>query len=287
VDIRAIGMGLAFAFIWSSAFTSARVIVADASPLAALAVRFLIAGVVGVAVARAMGQTWRLTPRQWRAVVVFGLCQNAVYLGLNFVAMQTVQASFAAIIASLMPLLVAGAGWVVFAERPSLLAVAGLCLGVVGVALIMGSRLSAGVDLYGGILCVVGVVALTIATLVVRDVSDSKNLMMIVGMQMFVGAAVLGVASLWLEPFKLRLTWSLMIAFTYSTLVAGLLATWFWFALVRRIGAVRAAAFHFLNPIFGVAIATIVLNERLGVVDALGVVIVTLGILAVQMARIR
>jgi probable blue pigment (indigoidine) exporter len=42
----------------------------------------------------------RLTKAQWRAVLIFGICQNALYLGLNFVAMQTVEASLAAIIAS-------------------------------------------------------------------------------------------------------------------------------------------------------------------------------------------
>ncbi|NHX28214.1 EamA/RhaT family transporter, partial [Escherichia coli] len=42
MDIRAIGMGLAFALMWSSAFTSARIIVADAPPLLALSRRFLI-----------------------------------------------------------------------------------------------------------------------------------------------------------------------------------------------------------------------------------------------------
>ena len=45
-DFIALGMGLAFALIWSSAFTSARIIVADASPLTSLAVRFLISGLV-------------------------------------------------------------------------------------------------------------------------------------------------------------------------------------------------------------------------------------------------
>ncbi|MCU0912377.1 MAG: EamA/RhaT family transporter, partial [Rhodobacteraceae bacterium] len=33
MDIRAILMGLAFAFMWSSAFTSARIIVAAAPPV--------------------------------------------------------------------------------------------------------------------------------------------------------------------------------------------------------------------------------------------------------------
>ena len=73
MDLRAIAMGLVFALIWSSAFTSARIIVADASPLASLALRFLISGIIGVAIARALGQNWKLTPAQWRATLIFGL----------------------------------------------------------------------------------------------------------------------------------------------------------------------------------------------------------------------
>ena len=88
MDLRAVAMGLTFAFMWSSAFTSARIIVMDASPLFSLAVRFLISGLIGVGIALALGQTWRLTRGQWRATMIFGLCQNALYLGLNFVAMQ-------------------------------------------------------------------------------------------------------------------------------------------------------------------------------------------------------
>ena len=62
MDIRAIVVGLVFAFMWSSAFTSARIIVADMSPLFALSVRYLISGLLGVAIALALGQNWRLTP---------------------------------------------------------------------------------------------------------------------------------------------------------------------------------------------------------------------------------
>ena len=95
MDLRAIGMGLLFALIWSSAFTSARIIVADAPPIASLALRFLVSGLIGVAIARAFGQSMKLTRDQWRATFVFGLCQNALYLGLNFYAMQTIEASVA------------------------------------------------------------------------------------------------------------------------------------------------------------------------------------------------
>lgn len=287
MDIRAILMGLAFALMWSSAFTSARIIVADAPPVTALAIRFLISGLIGVGIARALGQSWRLTPAQWRATVIFGICQNALYLGLNFVAMQTVEASLAAIIASTLPLIVALAAWGIFRERLAPLGVAGLVAGFAGVALIMGSRISGGVDLSGVILCVLGVLALTLATLAVRGATSGGNVLMIVGLQMLVGAAVLGMVAVLTETWQVRWSWVLVAAFTYTTLVPGLAATVVWFMLVNRIGATRAATFHFLNPFFGVAIAAALLGEALGPLDVLGVAVIAGGILAVQLSRQR
>jgi len=287
MDIRALFLGLAFALMWSSAFTSARIIVAEAPPILSLALRFLISGGIGVALAFAMGQTVRLTRGQWSAVVVFGVCQNALYLGLNFVAMQWIEASLAAIIASVMPLLVAVCIWVLFGERTRALGVAGLIAGTVGVALIMGTRLQGGADIWGVAFCLIGVVALTAATLAMRGVSGGGNLMMVVGLQMLVGSAVLAPIGFALETWDV--TWSprLISALAYTTLVPGLAATWVWFTLVERIGATPAATFHFLNPFFGVVVAALLLGERLGVADAVGVIVIAGGILAVQVSRMR
>jgi drug/metabolite transporter (DMT)-like permease len=287
MDIRALFMGLAFALMWSSAFASAKIIVAAAPPLMALSLRFLISGLVGVAIARLLGQSWDLTRAQWRAVIVFGLSQNALYLGLNFIAMQWVEASLAAIIASSMPLLVAFAGWAFLGERLRPLALAGLAAGFGGVALIMGSRMGGGVDLAGMALCVLGAIALTVATLSVRGASaGGGNLLMIVGLQMLVGAAILAGPALALESFDVAWSWQLAAAFSYTVLVPGLAATWVWFLLVGRIGAVRAATYHFLNPFFGVAVAAMILGEALGIYDVAGVIVIMAGIYAVQRSRV-
>jgi drug/metabolite transporter (DMT)-like permease len=285
MDMRAIVMGLTFALMWSSAFTSARIIVQDASPLFSLAVRFLISGLIGVMIARYLGQSWRLTRAQWRATILFGICQNALYLGLNFVAMQTVEASLAAIIASTMPLLVALATWVLMGERLRPMGIAGLIAGIAGVAMIMGTRLGGGTDMYGVLLCGIGVLALTFATLAVRGAISGGNFMMVVGLQMLVGSAVLFVAAPLTEEIFVIPTLRLGLAFAYTTLVPGLAATLIWVLLLNRIGPIRAATFHFLNPVFGVAIAALLLGEKLGPLDILGVLIVTAGILAVQLSR--
>ncbi|PYF11733.1 threonine/homoserine efflux transporter RhtA [Rhodobacter viridis] len=287
MDIRAIAMGLAFALMWSSAFTSARIIVAEAPPLLALSARFLISGGLGVAIALALGQSWRLSRAQWKATLIFGICQNALYLGLNFVAMQWIQASVASIVASTMPLMVALLGRVVFGDTVRPLGLAGLVAGVIGVAIIMGARLSGGVDPVGLALCFAAALALSVATLSVRGASSGGNVLMIVGLQMWVGAAVLAVVSAFTETWDVMPSTRLVLAFLYTTLIPGLLATWIWFKLVGRIGAVKAATFHFLNPFFGVAIAALVLGERLGLLDLLGVIIIAGGILAVQLSKQR
>ena len=285
MDLRSIVMGLAFAVMWSSAFTSARIIVAHAPPVSALALRFILSGLLAVLIARMLGQTWRLTRPQWRACIILGICQNALYLGLYFVAMQTIEASLAAIIASTMPLLVALASWVFLGERLKSLAVFGLLAGFAGVALVMGTRFSGGIDMYGLTLCVIGAAALAVATLSVKGATSGGNFMMVVGLQMLIGGAILSVVALSTETLIVEWSWKLVAAFVWTLLVPGLGATLLWFKLVQRITATRAATFHFLNPFLGVAIAAIVLGEALHPTDLIGVAIIMAGILAVQLSR--
>ena len=82
---KALILGLIFAFIWSSAFTSARVIVSHAPPIGALSLRFFLSGIIALIIAIWLRQNFRLTKNQLQATIIFGICQNTIYLGLNFV----------------------------------------------------------------------------------------------------------------------------------------------------------------------------------------------------------
>ncbi|TVQ35706.1 MAG: DMT family transporter [Geminicoccaceae bacterium] len=276
-------MGVGFAFMWSSAFTSAKIALLYAPPLSLLTVRFLLSGVIALVVARFLAQPW---PRQlvhWRRIVILGVCQNSLYLGLFFVAMTTVPAGLAAIIASAMPLLVAAAGALFLQQRLASVALVGLVLGFGGVVLIVQDRLGGDLDGLGLALCLVGVSALATATLIVRHAELGSGLWMVVGLQMLSGSLTLLPFALWLEwGAPVTLTTPLVLAFLYTTFVPGLAATLVWFALIRRIGAAEASAYHFLNPAFGVAVAWLLLHEPLGPFDMAGVAVVAVGILLVQ-----
>jgi len=140
----------------------------------------------------------------------------------------------------------------------------------------------------GVVLCVLGVVALSVATLTVKSASsDGANLLMVVGLQLMVGSVALLPPALVLETFVVDWSWEFIAAFIYTTLMPGLTATFIWFKLVGRIGSTRAATYHFLNPVFGVAIAAALLGERLSWWDLVGVLVITVGILTVQLSRVR
>ena len=104
MDFKSIFMGILFSIIWSSAFTSARILMSSAPPFLVLSLRFLISGILGIAIARLLGQNFNLSRQEWVGVLIFGFCQNVLNLGLNFVALQWIDASMAVIIASMLPL---------------------------------------------------------------------------------------------------------------------------------------------------------------------------------------
>ena len=286
MDFRSILMGVSFSFIWSSAFTSAKIIVTAASPLMVLSLRFLISGLLGIALARMLGQKIQLNKGEWTVVVIIGISQNALYLAFNFIAMQWIEAGLAAIIASLLPLVVAGVCWFFLGEKTGFIGMLGLTVGFGGVLVIMLDKLSGSSASLGMTLCLIGVAALAAATLYVgRMMSSNKNVLMIVGLQMLIGSITLFPFSLIFETWSIEWSTSFLLAFLYTILFPGLLGTLIWFFLVRRIGPVKAATFHFLNPFFGVLVAAIILSEPLSLKDGIGVTIIMAGILLVQLSR--
>lgn len=285
-------MGVSFAVIWSSAFSVAKILVAEIPPFTVSAIRFFIAGGLAASLALMLGQRLPRGREAWRAILILGTCQNTLYLGLFFTAMTTIPAGLAAIIASAMPLVVAAMAPVIIGERIGGLRTAGLILGFGGVLWIMGTRLAGGVEPVGVGLAIIGTMALAIATLTVKKVAFGTGLLMVVACQMAVGAVGCAVLALVLEDVT---AWELTAenaprlvpAFVYQVVFPGIVATLLWFTLVKRVSAAGASSFHFLNPVFGVGFAYLLLGEPVGWNDALGVALVASGIVIVNRAGLR
>lgn len=281
-------IGVTFALIWSSAFSVAKILVAHTPPFSISAIRFFVAAALTIGLASALGQRVPYGWSAWRPIILIGLCQNTLYLGLFFTAMTRIPGGFAAIVASAMPLVVGALAPLILKERVGALKVAGLITGFLGVVWIMGERIAGGVDLLGLALAGFGVLALSIATLTIKRGDFGTGLLMVVGCQMLIGGLGCLPVALLLEDFTAFDTPPVvLVAFAYQVLFPGIIATLLWFTLVKRVSAAGASTFHFLNPIFGIAFAYMLLGEPVSARDGLGVALVALGILIVNRPSAR
>jgi len=180
-------IGVVFALLWSSAFSVAKILVAHTPPFSVLALRFVISALIAASIAMALGQKFPVGWQAWRPIVILGLCQNTLYLGLFFTAMTRIPAGLAAIIASAMPLLVAILSPALLSERIGPQKALGLAAGFAGVVWIMGTRVVGGIDVFGILLAIMGVIALSVATLTVKRGDFGTGLLMVVACQMMVG----------------------------------------------------------------------------------------------------
>lgn len=270
----------AFCFLWSSAFAAAKIAVRDCPPLTLLTIRFLIAGALMLGIAAAGRQGKWPSGRDLASLILLGVLNNALYLGLSWTGMTTVSSAFTAVLISTNPLLIGVLAGPVLGERLSWRKLAGLCLGLAGVALVLRSRLSGmQEDIHGTLLVTGGLVALVAGTLLYKLLKPTAGLWASTGIQPLAGAVALLPFALMSESLgDARLTASLAWSMAYMIVAVSMGGYYLWFMILGRASATSASALHFLMPPLGLLFGWLVLREPVSWLDLLGIVPIAFGI---------
>jgi drug/metabolite transporter (DMT)-like permease len=269
-----------FCILWSSAFSVAKLALVDCPPLLLLASRFLVAGVLMLAVGRIQGVRWTFSRRDVALFAVLGIANQAVYLGLGYVGLREISSGLSVLIISANPVITAVLAVMLLGERMTWGKNLGLLLGIGGVAYIVGSRLAIGADhLQGILLTIAALLSLVGGTILFKRFAPKDGLWIGNGIQ----SLAAGIASL---PFALSFesvgdvvpTWRLLAAFAYLVLLVSVFAYLLWFQILTVSGATAASSYHFLMPPLGMLFGWLLLGERMATSDLLGIVPVVLGI---------
>jgi drug/metabolite transporter (DMT)-like permease len=269
-----------FCLLWSSAFAAAKVALIDCPPLQLITARFLLAGGLTLIVAAARPGAWHISWRDLGVLVVLGLANNALYLGLNQLAMTTIAAGLAALIASANPVLTAVLASAFLAEPMTWRKATGLGLGVLGVAIIVQHRIAIGADAPIGVtFAVAALTALVAGTILFKRLKPSAGLWIGTGIQNLVaGVAVAPFAFTFESVSDVVPTWRLLWALGFLVLFVSILAYVIWFHLLTVIGPSAASAYHFLMPPLGVFFGWLLLGEHIELRDLVGILPITVGI---------
>jgi drug/metabolite transporter (DMT)-like permease len=271
---------LVFGLLWSSAFSVAKLAMADCPPLLLLALRFLVAGIIILGVATLRGTSLRIGRRDLLVFAALGVVNQAVYLGIGYVGMQSVSSGLAALIISANPVLTAVLAAVFLDEPMTWRKTSGLILGLAGVAFIVESRLAGGTEHLSGIaLTLVALVSLVTGTILFKRLAPRGDLWVGNGVQSLAAGIALAPVAFTLEGIsEIRPSWRLLAAFAYLALLVSIVAFLIWFQLLAAVGATAASAYHFLMPPLGILFGWLLLGEHVELFDLIGVVPVALGI---------
>ena len=261
VDPRLVLSLAAVYVIWSSTYLVMRIVVQELPPLLTASLRFSVAGVVMLAIARHRGSPWP-TARQWlRAVPLGGL----MFVGGNgFVSMaeQSVSSGGAAVVCATMPLWVGVLG-AFGGERPSLREWASLALGFIGVLVLMGGPSLAGRPEHIA-LVILSPICWATGSLLARRLPSPGALMGPATQMLSGGVLLFAIGAIKGERVPAHASTSAWLALAYLCVFGSLVAFTAYNWLLRNARAVVATSYAYVNPILAVLIAAALYAEPLG-----------------------
>jgi drug/metabolite transporter (DMT)-like permease len=278
-----IPLAVLFSLLWASAFDAVKIVQRGLPPLFLMGFRFLVAGGVLLLLALATRRAFPRSRQGWAQLVLLGVLNYGLYLGISSIALERVSGGLGAVLASTNPLMLAVVAPVLLAERLGRLRLAGMLIAFASVVVIMAGRAGAHDTPLGMGLILAANVFLTAGTVLFKRWHPRESLTVLNGVQLLAGAAVLLAPSLLTEHLAgIRLTPDVVLAFAYLVLAVSLGAMSIWFFMLRSGDAARASSYFFLNPVFGLFLGALLLSERLRLIDFAGAAGVAAGLYLVQ-----
>jgi drug/metabolite transporter (DMT)-like permease len=280
--------------VWGSTYLAIKYTVTSLPPFLAMGARFLLAGsvlLVAVLVLRGRG-VFRLSRSQVVTAVLCGLFLLVGGNGLVAVAEQNIDSGLAALLIAGTPL------WVVLLrailrDRPSTATVAGLLVGLVGVAILLLPGLSGSLDLFPMLLVCLSSLLWACGTVLStrRPLPADPFVTTIIEMGAG-GTAMVLVGSLGGEWGRLDLggvAASSWIAFAYLVLVGSAVAYSAYVWLLARAPLSLATTYAYVNPAVAVGLGALFLGEPLTVTVLVGgaVIIAAVAFVITSEARAR
>ena len=274
--------------LWGTSYLGIRIALNGIPPALMSGARFVLAGLLLLGIGRAGGGGLRPPSGTGLPLVAIGWMLVAGNWGIVW-AEQYTASGVAALIFATAPICIAAMSAAVSrAERLTPRTVAGLVLGLAGVALLAWPKLSRGAvgDLRGEVALVLAVLIWSVASVWAKHATVSLAPFVAAGWQLLAGGALFVFFALLLgEPARLRWDAASLLAFGYLTVVGSCLGYGSYLWLLHHVPAARAATFAYVNPVVAVVLGWLLLAEPLGLFVILGTLVIVSAVVLTIVSR--
>jgi drug/metabolite transporter (DMT)-like permease len=247
--------------IWGSTYLAMRVAVESIPPFLMAGARFLLVGLVLLALLRSRGAPWP-SRREWYASAPVAALMFVLGNGTVAWAEQRVSSGVAALVCGTMPLWVVALGRL-FGEKATAREWVGLLLGVGGVGVLgLGWELRA--EPLSAAVVLVAPISWALGSILARRLPLAAGLMSAATQMVAGGAMLLTISMLagesWPEHIPARAWW----AWGYLAVFGSLVAYSAYTHLLRVARPAVATSYSYVNPPIAVLLGVLFAGERLG-----------------------
>jgi drug/metabolite transporter (DMT)-like permease len=227
-----------------------------------------------------------LTRRDWGRLALLGIVFYTLTQGSQFLSLAYLPAAMVSLLLNLTPLVVGIFGIIFLREHPSLGQWLGIILTVIGVAVFFLPLDIRAVSLIGLLVAFGGVISNGVSSLLGREVNRLANSspLIVTFTSMGIGSVVLFVIGILGQGFgELDLQNWLLIA--WLAVVNTAFAFTLWNHTLRTLSAVESSIINSLMMPQIAVLAFLFLGEALSVKEIVGLILVSLGVIVVQLQR--
>ncbi|HYM02142.1 MAG TPA: DMT family transporter [Stellaceae bacterium] len=276
---------------WSGNFIVGRAVHESVPPVALAFCRwfggFLV--VIGVAWPH-VRRDWPRVRRHWPMLLLLAATGISAYNTLVYVGLGSTTALNGLLMQSTMPVVILACSFVLFRDRPSLRQVGGIVVSLAGVVVIVtqGRPVAIGrlAPTPGDLWIFAAVVAYAVYSVLLRR-RPAIHPLSFLAVTFGLGSAMLVPLLAWESAAgtALRLDGLAIFAIVYVAIFPSVLAYFCWNRGVEMVGANRAGQFMHLLPVFGSAMAILILGEDFRGFHAIGAALIFAGILLAARGR--
>jgi drug/metabolite transporter (DMT)-like permease len=291
-----LGAYLAFAaicIIWGTTFAAIRVAIETIPTLLVGAVRFLLAGLLLLLIARLRGARFPKSSCEWRDQLVAGVLMAGAANTLVVYAEHELTSGLAALLAATIPIWMAAMEAMLGLSSLTWRKVAGLVLGFGGVGILVAPAIGR-VDLSLPFLLAVGAMQLNAifwngGTLIARRHRATTDPMAAAVVQMLAGGAAVALVALaagerpTLEMFSVRSS----VAVLYLAVLGSVVAYTAYNYAQTKLSAGKVSSYAYVNPAIAVLTGALLLREPVTLRLIASMLVILAGVALIQIDRSR
>jgi drug/metabolite transporter (DMT)-like permease len=268
-------------FIWGSTFAGMHYAVATIPPFAMAAARFFLAGTILYAFCAARGRA-QITRSDLKHAAITGAALLLLGNGISAYTVQYLPTGINALLLSLTVIWMALIGFLWGGERPSGAAVAGMILGLIGLALLVQPQRGAALPPVAVGLAVFASMFWAFGSIYQRRVGKPPDVLLATALQMIAGGLLLAleaaVSGEW-RAFNVQAVSAASLAgFGWLVVFGSIIAYSAYQYTMHAAPAALASTYAYVNPIVSVILGYALFGERLTLGQGIGSAVVVLGV---------